>query len=309
MTTPAPPRPQDNVIGSAQLRTAGLTTHAIAARCRPSGPWQRVLPGVILLSNAEPSRRQRQRAALIYAGRQAILTGTDAIHAHGIPVPPTDEVQVLIPATRRVPSRAYVTIERTTRLPAPQRRHGLPVAPLARATIDAARHESNRDRLRTLLFSPVHHGRCTLTEIRRELNTGNQRGSAAVRALLTDAERQVVPVSLAMAKRLLRNAPLPPPSWQVPLYTAQGTTLGVADAWWPEAGLAWRLGDSQQHPLPTTEQARPMLTSAGITLLHTDPARLRQAPSVVIRELVTAFSYATTNPHHRHPTYVERESL
>jgi hypothetical protein len=300
-TVPQPhPRPQDNVIRSAHLRAAGLTTHAINTRCRPSGPWQRVLPGVILLSNAPPSRRQRLRAALIYAGRQAVLTGADAIRAHGVRVPPTEEVLVLIPASRRVTSRAYVTVERTTRLPPPVLRRGLPLAPLPRATVDAARHERDRDRLRALLFAPVQEGKCTLNELRTELDAGNQRGSAAARALLTESEH-VVPVSQGIAKRLLRDVPLPPPTWQTPLYTEHGVELGTADAWWPEAGLAWRLGESQQRPLPDTEQFRPILTTAGITLLHTDPARLRTAPAAVTRELVEAFSYAATNPHHRHP--------
>ena len=285
---------------SSDLRAAGFTAHAIASRCRPSGPWQRVFPGVILLSNSPPNRRQRLRAALTYAGREAVVTGTDAIHAHGVRVPPTDEVLVLIPATRRVTSRAYLTVERTARLPPPVHRTGIPVAPLVRATVDAARHERDQERLRSLLFSPVQEGRCTLREIRQELNSGNQRGTAAIRALLADPDHDVVPVTQALARRVLRRAPLPPPSWQVPLHTKEGAELGVADAWWPEAGLAWSLG-GQQSPLPTTEQARPSLTEAGITVLHTDPRRLHTAPAAVVRELVEAFSYATTNPHRPHP--------
>lgn len=290
------PSAQDGVIRSAELRASGLTAHAIASRCRPSGPWQRVFPGVILLTNSEPSRRQRLRAALAYAGRQAIVTGTDAIHAHGVRVPPTEEVLILVPATRRVASRAYLTVERTARLPPPVHSTGIPVAPLVRATVDAARHERDRERLRSLLFTPVQEGRCTLREIRLELNRGNQRGTAAVRALLTDPDHDVVPVTQALAKRVLRELPLPPPSWQVPLYTKEGAELGVADAWWPEAGLAWSLG-GQQRPLPTAEQAGPVLTEAGITVLHTDPRRVHTDPAAVVRELVEAFSYAANNPH------------
>jgi len=60
----------DGIISAAQLRTAGVTTYAMSTRCRPSGPWQRLLPGVILLSRAEPTRRQRLRAALVYLHSQ-----------------------------------------------------------------------------------------------------------------------------------------------------------------------------------------------------------------------------------------------
>ena len=140
-------------------------------------------------------------------------------------------------------------------------------------------------------------GACTVAELRVELNSGNQRGTAAVRALLAGREHEVVPVTQGLAKRVLRQAPLPPPRWQAELHARDGTLLGVADAWWPEAGLAWSLG-TQQHPLPTE---RPATTSAlaelGITVLHTDPAHLRTDPDTVIAELAAAFTYATTNPH------------
>lgn len=285
----------DGVTTSAALHGSGLSRHAIAARCRPSGPWQRLHPGVVLLSGAPPSRRQRVRAALAYAGHRAVLSGADALLAHGMSPPEPAEVMVLVPASRRVACRTGLTVERTTRLPVPERRAGLPVAPLVRATVDAARHESDEERLRALLAAPVEAGRCTLAALRLELDRGNQRGSAAVRAMLP-ACREVVPVALGLARRLVRAAPLPPPRWQVPLHTPGGVLLGVADAWWPQAGLAWSLG-WQQPPLPADEQATPALTAAGVTVLHTDPARVHTDPAAVVAELVTAFGYATTNPH------------
>jgi hypothetical protein len=286
----------DGVVRVADLRAAGLSNHALAARCRPSGPWRRILPGVVLLSNAPPSRRQRVRAALLYTGRDAVLTGTDAMCAHGLAPPACDEVLVLIPSARRQASRAYLTVERTTRLPPAIRRAGLPVAPLARAVVDAARHERDHDRLAALVLAPVRAGACTVADLRVELNAGNQRGTAAVRALLAGREHEVVPVTQGLAKRLLRQAPLPPPRWQVELHARDGTVLGVADAWWPDAGLAWSLG-AQRQPLPHDEPTTAELAVLGITVLHTDPAHLRTDPDTVIAELVAAFTYATTNPH------------
>lgn len=299
-TAPALPDPYrtalDGVVRVSDLRAAGLSNHALAARCRPSGPWQRILPGIVLLSNAPPTRRQRARAALLHTGPDAVLTGVDAMRAHGLTPPERDEVLVLIPSTRRQTSRAYLTVERTTRLPPPVRRAGLPVAPLPRAIVDAARHERDRDRLATLVLAPLEAGACTVADLRVELNSGNQRGTAAVRALLAGREHEVVPVTHGLAKRVLRQAPLPPPRWQVELHARDGTLLGVADAWWPEAGLAWNLG-SQQLPLPRDASTTSALSELGITVLHTDPAHLRGDPDTVIAELVAAFAYATTNPH------------
>ena len=286
----------DGVVRVADLRAAGMSNHALAARCRPSGPWQRILPGVVLLANAPPTRRQRIRAALLYTGQDAILTGADAVRAHGLAPPDRDEVLVLIPSARRQTSRAYLTVERTTRLPPPVRRAGLPVAPLPRAIVDAARHERDHDRLAALVLAPVEAGACTIAELRVELNKGNQRGTAAVRALLAGREHEVVPVTQGLARRVLRQAPLPPPSWQVELHARDGTLLGVADAWWPEAGLAWSLG-TQQHPLPPDDRTTAALAELGITVLHTEPPDLHTSPDTVIANLAAAFTYATTNPH------------
>lgn len=279
----------DGIITAAQLRGAGVTTYAMSARCRPSGPWQRLLPGVILLSGAEPTRRQRLRAALVYAGPGAVLSGTYAMRSHGVDVPVTDEVLVLAPAGRRVSSQAFLTVERTTRLPEPVWSAGLPVAPLVRATLDAARRESDRHRLGVLLHAPLRARRCTVADLRAELDAGSQRGSAAVRALLTDDALRVVPVTLGLARRLLRDAFLPMPNWQFPLYDRTGLPLGVADAWWPNHGLAWEMTGVEHSPpgteLPTDGDR---LRAAGITVLRTDPERLRTAPAKVITEVANA---------------------
>jgi hypothetical protein len=286
----------DGVVRVADLRAAGMSNHALAARCRPSGPWQRILPGVVLLSSSPPTRRQQVRAALFYTAPEAVLTGVDAMRAHGLAPPPRDDVLVLIPSARRQTSRAYLTVERTTRLPPAVRRAGLPVAPLPRAIVDAARHEGDHDRLATLVLAPVEAGACTIADLRVEVENGNQRGTAAVRALLAGREHEVVPVVQGLAKRVLRQAPLPPPRWQAELHAADGSVLGVADAWWPEAGLAWSLG-TQQHPLPRTPATTSALAKLGITVLHTDPSHLRTDADTVIADLAAAFTYATTNPH------------
>lgn len=180
--------PVDGVIRTADLLTSGVTSYAVAARCRPSGPWQRVLPGVVLMSTAAPTRPQRLRAAVAYAGPDAVITGADALREQGIAVPHPPEVHVLVPAGRRRVGRSYLTVERTTRPPDPLWRNGLPLAPIPRATIDAVRRERDQFRLRTLLLAPVAAGVCTLTELRTELTVGNQRGTAAPRQLLATLE-------------------------------------------------------------------------------------------------------------------------
>jgi hypothetical protein len=282
----------DKVITTAELRARGMTSHAIAGRCRPSGPWQRVLPGVVLMTATRPTRRQRLRAAIAYGGPGSVVTGIDAMRAHDLDIPAPPDVLVLVPSERRPTSRSYLTVERTTRLPRPVIRAGLPYAPLARATLDVARRAADHDQLRTLLTSAI--GPCTLAELRAELDAGSQRGSAAVRALLTPdlaGADEVVPATATVARRVLRGTSLPPPQWHRPVHDEPGMLLGVPDAWWPEVSLAWDVGPQARHHDPRAWAA------AGVTLLRTDPRRLETSPTAVADELVAAFTAAAADPH------------
>jgi hypothetical protein len=283
----------DDIATIPELRAHGVTNHAVATRCRPSGPWQRVLPGVVLMTASRPTRRQRLRAAVAYAGPRSVVSGADALRAHGVDVPAPAEVLLLAPAERRLISRSFLTVERTTRPPEPTVRAGLPYAPLARATLDAARRAADREYLRKLLTSVLD--RCTVAELRTELDAGNQRGSAAVRALLTPdlaGPSEVVPETVTLARRLVRGTALAPPQWQQPVHDSADMLLGIPDAWWPEAGLAWNVDLRTRHHDPRTWAA------AGFTLVRTDPRRLTTAPVAVIEELTTAFA-AAANVHRR----------
>jgi hypothetical protein len=108
------------VARAAELVGLGFTGGAIQARCRPGGPWQRLAPGVILLSNGPPSRSQLIACAVRYAGPGAVVTGWDALIRHGMspPAAPGD-VHVLIPHGRQVRSTGHMHVERTTRSPDP----------------------------------------------------------------------------------------------------------------------------------------------------------------------------------------------
>jgi hypothetical protein len=128
----------DGVLASARLRQHGMTSHAIAARCRLGGPWQRVLPGVILV---EPTKWQQLLAAHCYAGPVSRRDRTRRAPSPGHPcLRPSG--QVLVPVRRRIMSRACVNLERTSRLPEAVRRNDIAFAPPPRATIDAARQET-----------------------------------------------------------------------------------------------------------------------------------------------------------------------
>ncbi|GAA2670516.1 MULTISPECIES: hypothetical protein [Actinosynnema] len=175
----------EDVIRTVDLRASGVPSHVIEARCRPGGRWQRVLPGVVLLSADPPTFLQRLRAAQAYAGPGSVITGVAALRAQGVRgLPDSGRVHVLQPESRRLTGYDYVFLERTTRLPQPVRGHGLSLAPPARAVLDAARREPHPLRLHHLLAAVVHAGLCTAQALLTELDAGSRRGTAAPRATL-----------------------------------------------------------------------------------------------------------------------------
>jgi hypothetical protein len=286
----------DGVVRTAELLATGVPGPVIGHRCRPGGPWQRLLPGVVLMSGAEPSRRQRLRAALAYAGEDAAITGLDAAGLdHDIGVRAGEAVHVLIPEDRRSPTNGYVVVERTTRMPSLIERDGLRYAPMPRAVVDAARRERDALRLRSLLSGPVRCGACSVAQLCAELDAGNQRGSAAPRAALRAISDGVVSLTEALARRVARGAAVPPPRWNVPLRDVSGCLLGVVDAWWDDVALAWEVGSHHfrlglaETPPPSPQ---PQLTSAGVLVVRTPPARLRADPLGVRRDLIQAFHRA-----------------
>jgi hypothetical protein len=175
----------NQVIKAADLKAAGVPGYVIDLKCRPGGPWQRILPGVVLLSAGAPTRAQRLQAALAYAGPEAVVTGVDALHAHGLAaLPPPPRIHLLQPATLRRSCADHVLLERTTRPPHVVIESGLPLAEPTRATLDAARHEPNPLRQHHLLATAVRSGLCTVPALAKELDAGSKRGTATPRATL-----------------------------------------------------------------------------------------------------------------------------
>jgi hypothetical protein len=134
-------RSHERVLTHAQLRAFGLHPSTITRRITTTGPWQRILPGVVLAHRGTPSHRERLLAALAFAGDSAVITGLDALRVHGVRTEATSPViHVLVPVDRQRRSFGFVRIERTRRMPTVLRKQGLPWAAAERATIDTCRH-------------------------------------------------------------------------------------------------------------------------------------------------------------------------
>ena len=76
------------VTRTAALEKLGMRRSTIQYRCRPQGPWQRILPGVVVAQSGTPSFHQHLVAALIYAEAGAVLTGACVLRLRGCAVFP-----------------------------------------------------------------------------------------------------------------------------------------------------------------------------------------------------------------------------
>ncbi|MEU4739840.1 hypothetical protein AB0G02_05150 [Actinosynnema sp. NPDC023658] len=271
------------VATASELLSLGLPSGELAVRCRPRGPWQHVLPGILLLARTPPTRLQLVRAALRYGGPGTLLTGPDALQLHGMrALPAAGPVQILV--TRAIEPAAGIRITRTRQLPDPVLRRGFLTVPLARAAVDTAKALRARDDIRAVLTEVVRHGGVPVADLR----PGLARGSEPARQVLSELADGVRSVPQAWARAVLDDLPLPVPTWGVVLQSAEGRPLGVADAWWDGLGLAWQF--------TTPAPARDLLAAAGAVVLHTTPSRLRGSPAAVAQDLLRAATQATTRP-------------
>jgi hypothetical protein len=276
------------VMNLEQLRRAGVSDRRTRRLCGPGGPWRRLHPGVVLLRNTTPTRRQRLHAAIVRYGPRAVITGADALHAHGVRCPVDEEVRLLVPDHCRVAGCEGVSAARTARMPAPVVVDGLPFAPASRATLDLARSEPDPARIRHLLTLPLYWGLCDRLELLAELDGGPQRGTAAIRKVLRELDEGPIQAH-GLATRALEMARLPPPIWDVTICDRRGRRIGDADAWWDEIGLAWqyRCGPG------TGGFSHLALAATGIVLVRCTVRQLRQVPGDVAQELAQAYGEAS----------------
>lgn len=281
------------------LMGLGLTGATVKRRCLPGGPWQRVLPGVLLLDSTAPTRGQLLQAALRYAGRDAVVTGNDALALHGMrPMLPHGRAHVLVPSKRFVRSSTDVLVERTPSPPRPVLRQGLPTAPLARAAVDAARRITSRAVVSTLFAEVVFHHGVRLDELNAELVVGARRGTTLCLEVLREIGARIRSGVASLARDLVHRAGLPPPRWNVPVDDAMGNPLGAVTGTWDDAKLAWDVHafdfDPTPDSYPTALKRGSRLAATGLLVLHTSATQLRSDPEGVIADLSTAFHQART---------------
>ncbi|SDU52983.1 hypothetical protein SAMN04489733_5552 [Amycolatopsis keratiniphila] len=296
------------VIRVARLQEMGVSSTTAYRRCGPRGPWTRLLPGIVLLFNAPPSREQQVAAAMLYGGESALLTGAEACRMYGLRnVPDTgDEIHLLVPHERKLHNYDYVVVERTQRLPRIVNRGGRPLAEVTRATLDVCRRQTDVRLVRALVSEVVQRRYSSFERLSHELAHGSQRGSAVPRLVLSELASGQESVAEIDARRVWERSGLPEPVWNKKLHDAEGRFVAKPDAWFDDVGLAWEVDSLSFHlqvvdGFDRTLARNGRYAAAGVLVLQTLPSRLRTEPDKVVAELRAAHAAAAarTRPNVR----------
>ncbi len=291
----------NDVISSSALRNLGVASGTITNRCRDGGTWQRILPGIILLHNGFPSTLQRNTAALLYGGDEAVLSGHASLGVQGYRSSSSmSDVLILLPPHRHRAPTSYVAVERTWRMPEPARRGSLVCAPIGRSVIDAARRTSDEGRCRALLADVVQRGDVSVEELALELAAGSRRSSAVPRRVLAELTNDAHSVAEVHAQKLYARTGLPEMVHNRDVLAASGEFLARPDGWIDDVAMAWEI-DSLAHHLSPADHEATMLRRArmrrhGIVVVEHLPKVLIANPEVVEADLWANYRLACDRP-------------
>jgi hypothetical protein len=285
------------VLRASELDRCGVPRSTQTYRSRAGGPWTRLLPGILLLTGGKPDRGQWLRAALLYVGGGGMFTGQCALALYSVRcVGAAPALHLLVPHRRRRASHPGVVIERTTRLPMHRTIGALPVAPVPRAAIDAARRMREVSAVRALLAEVVQRGLCTVPQLASELRAAQRRGTALPRRVLKEVADGVRSVAEAELRELLLRPGVPVPVWNHDVFDANGAWLARPDAFWPAFGLVVEVDSMEWHLGPAeyrrTQARQRRMAAAGLTVLPVSPADLRERPDEVLASIRDAISAA-----------------
>jgi hypothetical protein len=134
---------------------------------------------------------QRLRAAALYCGADAQITGVAALRRHGLRYGPrVRTVQVLVPLATRRADAGFVTVTRTARRDTGSKlRPAMEICSVARAVADAALRGTDLREVRAFAAEAVQNRLATVGELLAELNAGPRRGSALFRRVLDELAR------------------------------------------------------------------------------------------------------------------------
>jgi hypothetical protein len=279
-----------------ELRALGVPTSTITYRIRPAGPWQRILPGVVLTHRGTPTTRERGHAALKYCGDGAVLTGLSSLSRRGYRTPSSTREHVLVEHRRQRSSRDWLTVERTTRMPPTTIHRGLPCAFVARALVDACRRMERLDDVRELVAEVIQQNGCSVRELADEVRRGARRGSGLTREVLREMAAGIRSVAEARARVVLARHGVTAPTWNAVVETPDGAFLGIIDAYWEHVAAALEIDSMAWHLRPSaykrTQRRQRRLITRGVLVMPVAPGDVIDNEDSFVRDVLDLLAEA-----------------
>jgi very-short-patch-repair endonuclease len=274
-------RRQAGVVGRAQARAAGLSADAIDRRLA-GRQWVPLHPRVYLDRGHRLTDEARVRAAVLWAGDDAVLSGLAAAWWHGVAAALAGEIAVTVPRRRSPRNRPGVTVRRRDLADDDRTsRHGVPVTALPLAVLEAAVElgAAGGPFLDRALQAHVGFAEVARAHTR---NIGAAGATAARAALAASAER-AGPAAVRLLVARLREARLI--GWRTD-HPAAGVVLPVA---FPQARVAvesegWACPPGAEERRRTLWR-RGVLARAGWTVLTCGWHELATRPERVLDEI------------------------
>jgi hypothetical protein len=284
---------QDGLITREQALACGMSAESIRHAIGPGRRWQRLANGVYATFTGPLSLRHRIRAALLYAGPAAMVTGGQGCRAHGLRyVPEQAPLMVLVPWATRPAGLPFAQLRRTRTLPVPRFVAGLPVAPPERSILDACVGVRSIRAVRALLCEGVQIGATTPERLSAEFAGSPGIGADLARRALDDVGVGCRSAPECELRDVIRTSSLlSEPAWNLPIDTRGGSPL-IPDASWREARVVVEVDSAEWHRLgdrvEQTEQRRARYAALGWVVLSVSPRRLREEPDVVRAQIEAA---------------------
>ncbi len=279
---------QDGLIARSQALSAlsvGAIRHLLGRR------WMIVLPGVYAGFTGDLSERQRQRAALLYAGDNAQFSDITSLLAHGVRyVPPTTSLHVLIPAVEHRANSGFVVVRRTHRLPRPWTINGFPHCPAERSLVDASARIGDRRAARAMMADAVQRRIADAARLQAEIPHLSGRGTGVARRAISDIVLggRSAP-ELEFFELCGQCEDLPQPLLNSLLELPGGRRVSP-DALFLNAGLVHETNGRGPHadedPFDDMQSRHDAMTAAGLVVLHNSPRQLREDGRRVMSEVL-----------------------
>jgi hypothetical protein len=291
---------QDGVITRQQALKHGLSKSAIRHALGEGGHWKKIIPGVYATFTGPLQDRHRVRAALLYAGGEAMVTGAYACRGYGMKYVPRQAhavPEILVPAHVRRAPISIAKIRRVKSLPAVRFVRGIPCAPPERAALDACRDVQSLRDVRAVLCEVVQRQLTKVERLVGEFGNLDQRGMAHAKCALGDVLAGCRSAPECELRDVIRTSTvIDEPVWNEPLPDDAGL---IPDGYYRKARLALEVDSFEHHGLgdgpELTEQRRARYASLGWRVLPISPNRIRHEPKDVLAEIETAVLADTSN--------------